>query len=259
LTDSVQKSAAVAATLLTLLGSYAYAEERFATRYDVEVAGLTIMKINNEAVLDGGNYQSTMRAKSSGVLNFFSDLSLQMTSTGTIRKNNFSSRTFDYLRKRGSDANARNLKWNANGVANVGVSFDGDGLKHVEKTLAKGTRDPLSILLQVSFANADEVCIGTERAYDGRDVYDIAFQQTKTDENAIECRFTLTSVAGRDYDDALPKKAAVTSYSAIYKPVRPDNISDPIYVPFRIKGVLEGQNFTAKLKWMTLNGQTVVD
>ncbi len=256
---TVRKTAVAAAALTALLGIPAHAEERFATRYDVQVAGLTIMKINNEAILDGNSYQSTMRAKSSGLLNFFSDLSLEMTSTGKISKNNFASLSFDYLRKRGSDANTRILKWDKNGIANVGVSFKGEGLKHVEKTLAKGTRDPLSILLQVSFANADEVCTGTERAYDGRDVYDIAFEQTKADENSIECRFTLTSVAGRDYNDALPKKAAVTSYSAVYKPVRPDSISDPIFVPFKIKGVLEGQNFTAKLKWMTLNGQTVVD
>ncbi len=256
MTYSIHKSAIA---LVVLFGTPALAEERFSTRYDVEVAGLRIMKINNEAVLDGSTYQSTMRAKSSGVLNFFSDLSLEMTSTGKISKNNFASRSFDYLRKRGSDANTRTLKWDKNGVANIGVSFKGDGLKHVEKTLAKGTRDPLSILLQVSFANADEVCTGTERAYDGRDVYDIAFEQTKADETAIECRFTLTSVAGRDFNDALPKKAAVTSYSAVYKPVRPDSLSDPIYVPFKIKGVLEGQNFTAKLKWMTLNGKTVVD
>ncbi len=255
------KHIAIGAAALLLAGAWipAQAADKIESAYDVEVAGISVMSISFEATVDGNNYDASLRAKTRGMASLFKKLEMNATSGGKLEKNAFSPASFYFKRKSGDKTRKVNLVWNPNGVANIDDTFKPEGLKRLTAALNDGSIDPLSAILNVGLGGENQPCSGTFRTYDGRDLYDMIFKPKSQTADSHECEVTAISVAGKDFENALPDKAKNSTYRATFRSYTASGSNTRLHVPVRVTGQLEGQGFKAKIKWLTINGETVIN
>jgi hypothetical protein len=249
--------AAIAASAAFSAAASAQTGDTLAASYNVEIAKVRVMEIKHSVTFSGNTYEATFRAKSRGMMNLFSKLRLNLSSKGRLKDGAFIPAAFEFERKRNDDNNAYSLAWNDSGIANVVRDFKGDALKRLKAALAKGSRDPLAIILDSGLNGGAKPCTGTHRAYDGRDVYDMTFNPAGVGDGGktIRCRISGVTVAGRDFEKSYPEPAPVFTYESVLKAVTLPGRERPVFIPTEVKGKVEGQTFRATIDGLAFNGE----
>lgn len=243
----------------------AVAADRIVSSYEVEIAGVTVLNIKLDANVDDDSYNATLQAKTKGMASLFTNMELKARSGGKVGMQGLVPGSFSLKRKSGDRTREVDLSWDNKGVANVDDTFKPDGLKRLNSALATGSIDPLTVLLSISLAGDRHPCNGTYRTYDGRDLYDMTFNpkggvsDVSTSDAKQECNIAATSVAGKDFEKALPGKADPSNYRAVFQSYDAAGGQLKLHVPVRVTGKIEGQNFKARIKSLSVNGQKIIN
>ncbi len=247
--NGIGKFSAIAALCLCLaapLAGSALAEDaEVSVRYDVDVKGVTIMKLRFTTQIRGNAYATEITAKTTGMANWFSDYKIEMGAQGTLSSGRFTPASFSRERKKNGKKKEATTDWSS-GAPLITEENGDDEFAAMAQVVNASTVDPLSLLLGLSFDSNDSPCRGGRRVFDGRDVYDVVLAGgNNEDEGRISCRITLNYVAGKEVADAKPDAAKPDIYGVLLKPVNAATLGRTIWVPEKISGRASGQNFVA--------------
>ncbi len=235
-------------------------------RYDVEIAGTRIMQIAYHVDLDKTGYQSTLDAESRGILDLFSSINLDMKGSGRIDGSQLAPRSFEMgSSKRGKDRQV-SVTWTSDRLPLAKRSFalkDGRE-KDIAAHLNAGIADPLTALLKQGVLAGARPCTGTERVFNGEEVYDLAFSVDKPDTfassdggvyrgPALKCLVTYRPVAGLSDKKMQKLRKDPPQFNIWFAPVASRSMGT-LYVPVAVAGKLKGNVFTALATRATLAG-----
>jgi len=132
--------------------------------------------------------------------------------------------------------------------------------------LSRGMPDPLTALLKQGVLAGAKPCGGTERVFNGAEVYDLTFAFDKPDSfsakdggvyrgPAVKCLVTYRPVAGVSADKLQRQQADPPKFNIWLAPVATHDMGT-IYVPVAVAGKLNGTGavFTALASHATLAG-----
>ena len=237
-------------------------------RYDVEIAGTRVMDIGYHLDLDKTGYHSALNAQSRGVLDLFSSLDLDMKGDGRIDAGALTPQSFMLGKSsKGKDKEIR-VTWQVDRlpVASRSFTMQSDRVKAVTAHLSRGMPDPLTALLRQGVLAGAKPCGGTERVFNGAEIYDLAFSFDKPDSfsardggvyrgPAVKCLITYRPVAGVSPDKLKKLQADPPKFSIWFAPVASRTMGT-INVPVAVAGKLNGTGavFTALASHATLAG-----
>jgi hypothetical protein len=217
-------------------------------RYNVDVKGVTIMKLRFITQISGNAYATHVLGKTTGMVNWFSDYKIEMGTKGTLNRGKFTPASFSRERNKNGKKKEATTDWSS-GAPLITEENGDDEFAAMAQVVNGSTVDPLSLLLGLSFSSNDNPCGGGRRVFDGRDVYDVTLTDgKKEDEGRVSCRITLNYVAGKEVANAKPDAAKPDSYGIVLMPVKAAALGRTIWVPERISGRASGQDFVAKSK-----------
>jgi Protein of unknown function (DUF3108) len=217
------------------------AADVISVRYDVSLGGTRVMKADYSATVSDDSYTASLEAKTVGVSKMFSKIKLSLNASGALSSVGLIPASYNYSRKKNDKRKERSLSFSPKG----GLMMDGgDYGEGIRAALTAKVMDPLSMLLKLS--RSDKPCSGKHRAFDGRDVFDVALSGgggagTQT------CKMVYTPVAGSDVEDG---KTEPTSYDITLAPLG----GGKGYVPIRIAGSTKGVGFEVTASGVSMNG-----
>lgn len=259
-----------AAALLVALAAQAPARagEVVDMRYAVEIAGTRVMDVDYRLDLDRTRYRNALDAQSRGILDLFSSLELDMKGNGRLAGGRPVPETFVWGKHRKGKNKQIEVTWRSGQVPQARRSFamKPGRINAVDKHLTRGMPDPLTALLKEAVLAGPKPCAGSERVFNGAEIYDLAFSFDKQDKfsagdggvyrgPAVKCRVTYRPVAGVAPDKLKQLQAEPLRFSIWFAPVASHTMGT-IHVPVAIAGRLSstGAVFTALASHATLAG-----
>lgn len=234
---------------LALSGATAGAQEqtetRIAVRYEVNVKGVTVMKVNYSVNIVGASYKSNVQAKTTGLVNWISDYKMSMGSSGSLEASDFQPASFTRERKKKGKWKGAKTEW-LGGAPKIDEEGAGEDFANMAQAVNSATLDPLTLLLRQSFIAGDSPCKGEHRVYDGRDVYDVTLNGGSGASDKLDCRVRMSYVAGREVELAKPKQARPDTYDLTMRAVDSAKLGRKIWIADKITGVASGQEFVAE-------------
>jgi uncharacterized protein DUF3108 len=242
----------------------AAAADQLRLRYDLYISNMRAIEINQEIDLAQTSYSSVMSLRSKGMASMFMKVETDMKTTGSIvdgvpvptsfriaQKDRRASVSFDHANKPEAVRDP-DLKPNK--------------AEAIDAALAEPAVDPLSAVLQQGLAGEDQVCSGSERVYNGREVTEYRFERLdegqfgKSDASVyrgrvIRCRLVYRMIAGFS-DRAMEKNQAepvvITFWVA---PVQTATTGKPLMVVVAVNGKVDERAFTGVLNAATISGR----
>ena len=214
-------------------------------RYEVDVKGVTIMKISFTTKLEGTSYTSDITVKTTGFANWLSDYKMAMGSSGSVSKSSFAPVSFTRERKKNGKWKGAKTEWQQ-GSPQIDADGGGEDFASMAQAVDQATLDPLTLLLRQAFNADGSPCNGTHRVYDGRDVFDVNMSGAGPAEGKIDCHIQLNYVAGREVEKAKPDAAKPDEYDITLKEMDAAPLGRKIWIPHSITGAASGQIFVAK-------------
>jgi Protein of unknown function (DUF3108) len=232
-------------TVLSLWAAVpAFAADVISVRYDVSLGGTRVMKADYSATLSDDSYSAVLEAKTVGVSKMFSKIKLNLSANGTLSEAGLVPANYSYSRKKNDKRKERNLTFTPTGGLMMEGSDFGEG---VRAALTSKVMDPLSMLLKLS--RSDKPCSGKHRAFDGRDVFDVALSGGGSG-GTVNCKMVYTPVAGSDVEDG---KTDPTTYEISLAPLG----AGKGFVPVRIAGSTKGVGFEVTAADVSINGASL--
>jgi hypothetical protein len=256
--------------LLAQATAQSAADDTLAMSYTIYVGGAKVYKVKYRTTLAADRYSSRLSMGPKGLGKVFSDYELDMTATGAIGDGAIEPQAFTLEASEEGEEKSVEMTWSGSGIPDAQRSFDvADGReKSLEKALSPTTPDPLTAALHHGLA-AQEPCGGTERAYNGSEVYDLRFELIgkevlrgkKADAfkgEVFKCRVVWAPVAG--YSDRKMKRYSkkLPAYTVWFAPVDAPVTGRRMFVPVGAEGEAAGRNFTAVASEATLSGEPLV-
>jgi hypothetical protein len=242
------------AALLGLSPAYA-GEGAIRASYDVAVKGVNIMKLRYSADLTDTGYAASLNVKTTGMAKWLSEYKIELESEGAKSKGKFSPANFARERKKNNKKSENRFIWKA-GAPQIDDN-DVAGPERVQDVLSQGTTDPLAMLLNIGFSEAENPCKGKLRVFDGRDVMDATFSGAAGEEQGtIKCKLSVKTIAGKSYESAEDKNTLIDVYGIVLKPMAAPFVGRNIHMPITITGTASGQSFEASLENIEITGTT---
>jgi len=257
---------AAVASLFLLAGLFepALAGDRLRLRYDLYVSNMRAVEINQEIELAQGAYSSTMSVRSQGMAGLFMKIETDMRATGSIVDGMPVPASFKIAQK---DRRAT-VNWNDPNKPEAAREPEVNPRKAeaIEAALVEPAADPLTALLHQGLAGVDNVCLGTERVYNGREVTEYRFDRLddeRFDDNdvsvyrgpVVRCRMIYRLVAGFS-DRAIEKNRAepvvITFWAA---PVKTTAGDKPLMLVVALSGKVDDRPFKGYLNAATISGR----
>ena len=208
------------------------------------------IEINQEIDLAQASYSSVMSLRSKGMAGMFMKVETDMKTTGSIVEGVPVPTSFRIAQK---DRRARVSFDHANKPEAVrDPDLKPNKAEAIDAALAEPAVDPLSAILQQGFAGEDQVCSGSERVYNGREVTEYRFERLdegqfgKSDASVyrgpvIRCRLAYHMIAGFS-DKAMAKNRAepVIITFWVREPVETSAAGKPLMIVVAVNGKSTG-------------------
>ncbi len=221
----------------------AQAADVISASFEVSLGGTRIMKADYSATLDAATYSADLSARTVGVSKMFAKIKLNMSANGNLIDEAVKPVAYAYSRKKNDKRKQRNLTFAPNGaLVTAGADYDAS----IMAALNNKVMDPLSMLLKLG--RSDKPCTGKHRAFDGRDVFDVALSGGGKAGSTQTCKMVYTPVAGNDVEDG---DTDPTTYEITLAPYG----NKGSYFPVRIAGTTKGVGFEVNASSVTVNGQ----
>jgi hypothetical protein len=234
--------------------------------YNVEIAGTRILELNYRLDLDKGSYKNAFSLVSRGVLDFFSSIAMDMQGIGHFVGADLAPVSFQMgSDKRGTEKQI-SIAWAPGKMPVARRSFEltRQREKAIVAALTADMPDPLTALLKRSVLASSSPCAGTERVFNGAEVYDLQFSLDKNDSfggsdggvyrgPALKCLIIYRPVAGLSDKKARKYLNDPPRFNIWFAPVATRS-KGTVYVPVAAAGVLRGKTFIALADQATLAG-----
>ena len=207
--------AAIAAVLALVFGAdavpHAMAQDAdtLSLRYGIYVSGSSVYKINYTASLSSDHYQTAVSMGPKGLGKLFSDYKLEMNSSGVVAGGVPQPTNFAMKSQKDDEKKRIKMTWSPDDPPKADRSFgmSAERTADVKAVLEPQTPDPLTAVLHHALKSDRKPCMGTLRAYNGAEVYELAFKYLGQDQiraahegaysgQAFKCEVVFVPVAG---------------------------------------------------------------
>lgn len=237
--------------------AWADSGDKIETSYDVNVRGLTVLKIRYSSEISAAGYRSQASIKTKGVVTFFSDYRMTMETSGAFADGQFSPQQYASRSEKNDKEKTVDLKWSKGGVASGHKAAKNPEIQaDINSALTPSVSDPLTAIFRIGTAPGGKPCRAAHRIFDGKEVFELRFsfkRETVLDDSfpgvyhgkAYECQASYMPVAGRYAVKFKKNKEEPQTYSVWFAPIGADASGESRLVPVRATGRLDGMKFEA--------------
>jgi hypothetical protein len=260
------RHAALLAAFLAFTPLPAAAGETVAMRFDVAIAGTRAFELDYRLELGAEGYASAVSLESRGVIALFSAIELDMEGAGRFEGQGLMPATFQMGSTRKGKDKLANVAWTPGQApaARRSYALPPEREAAIRQALAADMPDPLTALLKAAVLAAGTPCTGTERVFNGAEVYDLRFELVKPDSfeasdggvyrgPAFKCSLTYVPVAGLDKKKAEKRLKEPPRFDMWFAPVL-TRTRGTVYVPVAAAGSVRGATFIALSSRASLDG-----
>ena len=249
-----------ARTLLTgallLAGLSTALAEQLSMRFDVNVSGLRVMKVEFSGNLTPQDYAAEAHIRPKGLARLFMKKKFDMKVTGRFNGTQPQPLTFEYRSKKKKKKKQAHVRWRNGKVAGwKRVPAPGEAeRKAIDAAIARGVIDPLSALFALGRREGKELCSGRFHVFDGLDVYDLKLiregdARVNNDTYAgpaVKCRMIYIPIAGMSEKKKRRQLKDPPVFTLWLARVKSAELG-PIWVPVQVEGKTKGKPFSATL------------
>jgi hypothetical protein len=244
------------------------AADKLNIRYDLYALGIRIFALSYSVNIDRNSFNAAATLRPKGLASLFTDVKLDMKSSGTISAKGAQSSAFSMQIKRKGRKKQYTVKFD--GLVPVSSKRTPAGKdKHkakVDAAAAKGARDTLASMLNLALASKKEPCSAKHRVYNGKEVFQLALRKIKDDEfgkkdrgvyrgPAIVCKMTYSTLAGLSAKTEAKYRKDPPVFTVWFAPVRSSTLGRDMNVLIAATGKIEGRDFVAYANRATLSGR----
>lgn len=227
------------------------------TSYDVNVRGLTVLKIKYSSEISAAGYRSQASIKAKGVVTFFSDYRMTMDSSGAFADGQFSPQQYASRSEKNDKKKTVDLKWSKGALASGHQATKNPEIQaDINSALTPGVTDPLTAIFRIGTSSGGNPCRAVHRIFDGKEVFELRFsfkREAVLDDSfpgayhgkAYECQAIYLPIAGRYATKFRKNKEDPETYNVWLAPIGADASGGSQLVPVRATGRLDGMKFEA--------------
>jgi hypothetical protein len=236
------------------------------TSYDVNVRGVTVLKISYGSEISAAGFRSQASIKTKGVVTFFSDYRMRMEALGAFAHGQPSPQQYTSRSEKNDKEKTVELNWSKGTLQ----ASDRQATKNpeiqadIDAALASGVTDPLTAIFRIGTAGAGNPCQAAHRIFDGKEVFDLRFsfkREAMLDDSfpgayhgkAYECQASYLPIAGRYAAKFRKKKEDPETYTIWLAPIGEDASGGSRLVPVRATGRLDGMKFEAYVSRLNID------
>lgn len=240
--------------------------DKIETSYDVNVRGVTVLKIRYGSEISAAGFRSQASIKTKGVVAFFSDYRMRMETLGAIANGQSSPQKYTSRSEKNDKEKTVELNWSKGALA----ASDRQATKNpeiqadIDKALASGVTDPLTAILRIGTSRGGNPCQAAHRIFDGKEVFELRFgfkREAVLDDNfpgayhgkAYECQASYVPIAGRYATKFRKNKEDPETYTVWLAPIGTDASGGSRLVPVRATGRLDGMKFEAYVSHLKID------
>ncbi len=217
--------------------------------YGIYVSGSQVYSIDYTASLSADRYETSVSMGPKGLGKLFSDYKLQMSSDGIVADGVPQPTSFAMKSAKDDEKKRVKMTWPSDDLPQADRSFrvPAERAADVKSALEPQTPDPLTAVLHHALKSDEKPCSGTLRAYNGAEVYELAFKFLGRDQigadrqgvysgQTFKCEVVFVPVAG--YSEKKKRKLLkqrptyIVWFAVILSPTR----SAKLLVPVRAMG-----------------------
>ncbi|MFT3671868.1 DUF3108 domain-containing protein [Aestuariivirga sp.] len=220
--------------------------------YVADIAGATVLKVDYRAEIGADRFEASLSGKTSGMSSMFSGYKMDLSANGKIDPGGFRSVLYENDRKKsGKKKKSTDILWQPDGSVTISREGQNEAVPpHIASALGDAASDPLTAILKMANSQQGKPCSGKYRAYDGKDVFDLALTLDEAQDNKIKCKLTWTPVAG----DAVEKGEKAESYGLSLAPVQLSS-GRVLHLPLQITGRSNGLKVTITASSVNIDGR----
>jgi uncharacterized protein DUF3108 len=217
--------------------------------YGVYVAGSRVYKIDYTASLSSDRYRTSVSMGPKGLGTLFSDYKLNMTTSGVVADGMPQPTSFAMDSIKDDEKKRIKMTWSPDDPPKADRSFGvpSERTADVEAVLRPETPDPLTAVLHHALQSDQKPCADTLRAYNGAEVYELAFKYLGQDDiaanhegaysgHAFKCEVVFVPVAGYSAKKKNKILRQHLTYTVWFAAIMSPTTSTKLLVPVRAVG-----------------------
>ncbi len=264
------KIAPLAALLMLPAGAAfaAGAKDDVSLQFDVYSGSLRIFKVSMGMEISDQNYAINTRIKSKGVASLFAKTKINMSAAGRNSKKIVPLKFATNAKSKGKKRSV-NISWTGKGKHQVKRNFNLNSYKaqSLAKAVRPGMLDPLSYLMKFVSGTSKQLCKGSERVYNGRQVAEYRYSlQGISNFNrstggvyrgkAYKCALQYRTIAGLSAKkQKVHNQKPPAAFTVWFAPVAGKGRN--LFIPIAANGEVSGKAFTLRLSNGSVSGKPI--
>lgn len=261
--------ALVASVLVTGVGSaHADSGDKIETSYDVDVRGVTVLRISYSSEISATGFRSQAVIKTKGIVKVFSDYRIKMAAVGAFIDGRSSPQNYTSQSEKNDKEKTVNLNWSKGALAASGrpAAKNPEIKADIDEALTPGVTDPLTAIFRIGASPGGNPCRAVHRIFDGREVFELRFSfkgEAVLDDSlpgayhgkAYECQASYMPIAGRYATKFRKRNEEPPIYKVWLAPIGVDVAGESRLIPVRATGRLDGMKFEAYASRLKVDGR----
>lgn len=259
----------VASVLVTGFGSArADSAGKIETSYDVDVRGVTVLRISYSSEISATGFRSQAVIKTEGIVTIFSDYRMTMAAVGSFIDGRSSPLKYTSRSEKNDKEKTVDLNWSQGALAASGrPAAKYAGIKaDIDEALTPDVTDPLTAIFRIGTAPEGSPCRAVHRIFDGKEVFELRFSfkgEAMLDDSfpgayhgkAYECSAIYVPVAGRYATKFRKRNEEPPIYNVWLAAIGADVAGESRLIPVRATGRLDGMKFEAYASHLKVDGR----
>ena len=246
--------------------AHADSGDKIETSYDVNVGGVTVLKIRYSSEISAVGYRSQASIKSKGIIAVFSDYRMTMAAIGAFIDGQSSPRKYTSRSEKNDKEKTVDLNWSHGAMAASGrpAAKNPEIKADIDEALTPDVTDPLTAIFRIGAWPEGNPCQAVHRIFDGKEVFELRFsfkREAMLDDSfpgayhgrAFECQASYLPIAGRYATKFRKNKDEPQTYNVWLAPIGADASGGLRLVPVRATGRLDGMKFEAYVSRLAIN------
>jgi hypothetical protein len=238
------------------------------TSYDVNVRGVTVLRIRYSSEISAAGYRSQASIQTKGIVTVFSDYRMRMEALGALAEGQSSPQKYTSHSEKNDKEKTVDLNWSQGALAVSGrpAAKNPEIKADIDKALTPDVTDPLTAIFRIGTPRGGAPCRDVHRIFDGKEIFELRFRfkgEAVLDDSfpgayhgkAFECRATYVPVAGRYATKFRKRNEEPPAYNVWLAPMGPDVAGVSRLIPVRATGRLDGMKFEAYASRVKVDGR----
>lgn len=241
--------------------------EQVSLTFDLFTKGTRVYAIDLDIDLAPSAYKARLDAQTVGLASWFIDESFTMRGAGALTGN--AARPASFYERKDEDGESKSVEvaWSGGNVtARRSYTLDEDRAAAVERAVSADMPDPIAAILTHAVANAGNPCRGSQRIYNGKEVFDFDFTFVKEDSfgsddagvyrgTAYQCTVEYKAVAGQSERKLRKLAKERRIYRVWFAPVESEALDRALLLPVAATGKVKGRDVVIYTRAATIAGR----